>query len=416
MKILIYGLNYFPELIGVGKYSGEMAEWLAKRGHEVSVITSPPYYPYWKVQPPYSSWRYQKENLNGVKVYRCPLWVPRTPTGKKRLIHHALFTLTSFPVLIFLLFKKPDAVITIAPSFLNAVLTAFLSKINRFKSWLHIYDFELDTAHSLKMISNEGIINFAKKIEKWTLQKFDRVSVLSMKMVERLKRKGIQGDKTYLFRLWVDTQTIQPLEPSQTLRAEWNIPPGKKVVMYSGNMGRKQGLELLIPAASHFLKKNPDILFILVGDGPMKPWLKKEAAEKKLGNVIFKPLQPMEKHAALLATADLHLVLQLKAAADLVLPSKCLSIFSAGKASIITAEPDTRLYQLARERKLGWVVEPESPAALIAGIENLLSDDELRLTIEKNARAMACDEIDREKILGQFEENLFTVVSSSPIS
>ena len=97
MKILIYGINYAPELTGIGKYSGEMAEWLAAAGHEVRVITAPPYYPEWEVQAPYRAGRYLREQRNGVTVLRAPLWVPRKVSGLKRLVHLASFALTSAP-------------------------------------------------------------------------------------------------------------------------------------------------------------------------------------------------------------------------------------------------------------------------------------------------------------------------------
>ncbi len=74
MRILILTLNYLPELTGIGKYNGEMADWLAARGHKVRVVAAPPYYPQWRVSQGYSSWRYRRESLGGVDVWRCPLW------------------------------------------------------------------------------------------------------------------------------------------------------------------------------------------------------------------------------------------------------------------------------------------------------------------------------------------------------
>ena len=100
MRIVIYGINYSPELTGIGKYSGEMAEWLASRGHEVRVVTAPPYYPQWRIREGFSNiWSKEEKsytdltfnNGSGVLVYRCPLWVPEQPSGFKRLLHLASF-------------------------------------------------------------------------------------------------------------------------------------------------------------------------------------------------------------------------------------------------------------------------------------------------------------------------------------
>ena len=84
MKILLYGINYSPELTGIGKYSGEMATWLATQGHEVRVVTAPPYYPDWKVWQGFSAWRFYKRQEAGVTVIRCPLYVPARPVGSPR--------------------------------------------------------------------------------------------------------------------------------------------------------------------------------------------------------------------------------------------------------------------------------------------------------------------------------------------
>jgi len=99
LRILLLGLNYTPELTGIGKYSGEMMEWLAGRGHEVRVVTTPPYYPAWRVGEDYSWWKYRKEiSPNGVQIYRCPLWVPSRPSGISRMVHLGSFATSSLPV------------------------------------------------------------------------------------------------------------------------------------------------------------------------------------------------------------------------------------------------------------------------------------------------------------------------------
>ena len=98
MKILIYGINYAPELTGIGKYSAEMAEWLAARGHSVSVVTAPPYYPQWRVHDGYRAGRYAREERAA-----CPCaapGVPARPGGVKRLLHLASFALSSLPSLL----------------------------------------------------------------------------------------------------------------------------------------------------------------------------------------------------------------------------------------------------------------------------------------------------------------------------
>src|ERR1700694_2840997 len=115
MRILMVGINYAPDLIGVAKYNTELCEALVLQGHEVHVITGPPYYPGWSIPPIYRDWRYRHEIINGVSVKRAPIYVPTTPTGAKRLVHHASFALSSaWPVILEGFRWHPDLVFSIA--------------------------------------------------------------------------------------------------------------------------------------------------------------------------------------------------------------------------------------------------------------------------------------------------------------
>ena len=138
MRILIYSINYFPEPTGIGKYNGEMAEWLANHGHEVVMITALPYYPWWRVQQPYRSWLYRTELINKVTVHRCPLWVPRHPTGFTRLLHLTSFAFSSIPALLTQWRWKPTVVLCIAPALMNAPFALAFGRLTGAKTWLHI--------------------------------------------------------------------------------------------------------------------------------------------------------------------------------------------------------------------------------------------------------------------------------------
>lgn len=109
MKIPLYGLNYYLEPVGIGKYSGELGRWFSSRGHEVRVITSPPCFPSWSVSGGYRN-SFYLEHLCSVRVRRCPLWVPRRPSGLTRLLHLASFALASLGPLLAQLRWRPDVV------------------------------------------------------------------------------------------------------------------------------------------------------------------------------------------------------------------------------------------------------------------------------------------------------------------
>ena len=154
MKILLYGLNFAPERVGIGKYTGELASWLAARGHDVHVITAPPYFPGWRVSASYQN-RYCLQHLDGVIVRRCPLWIPRRPSGLTRLLHLASFALSSLAPLLAQLRRRPHVVFVVAPAFFCAPGALLLGRLcgRRTITWLHIQDFELDAAFELGLLS-----------------------------------------------------------------------------------------------------------------------------------------------------------------------------------------------------------------------------------------------------------------------
>ena len=160
MRILIYGLNYAPELTGIGKYTGEMAVWLAERGHEVHVVTAPPYYPAWRIREDYRGTWYRTERAPGQPlVHRTPLYVPEKPTGIKRIVHLVSFMLGSLPVMVREMFWHPDVVFTVEPTFFCAPLTLFIGKSAGAACWLHVQDFEVDAAFELGLLPAQGPVH-----------------------------------------------------------------------------------------------------------------------------------------------------------------------------------------------------------------------------------------------------------------
>ena len=328
MRILIYSINYFPELTGIGKYNAEMAEWLAEHGHEVTIITAPPYYPWWQVQSPYRFWAYHTEQINKVKVYRCPLWVPRKPTGIKRLPHLFSFALTSIPLLLSQFYKRPDVIVVLEPTLFCAPAALVLARLSGTRTWLHVQDFEVDAALGLGLVKAQAVGRAAEKFERWLMNCFDRVSTISDNMLERLSTKGVAQEKSILLPNWVDAQDIFPLPAASIYRAELGIDNDVCVALYSGNLGEKQGLEILLEAARS-LQSEARLLFVICGEGVARERLKQMGGD--LRNVRWLPLQPMEKLNELLNLADVHLLPQRADVADLVMPSKLLGMLASGR-------------------------------------------------------------------------------------
>lgn len=372
MKILVYGINYEPELTGIGKYSGEMSRWFADNNNEVTVVTAPPYYPEWKLTKPYKN-RYSKDVVNNISVFRSPLYIPTRPGFVKRVVHLSSFALSSSFNLLRLLKLKPDVVIYVVPTLFCALPVLIYTKITGAKSVIHIQDYELDAMFGLGSGNGKGskLSSFLFYLESKILKKFDRVSTISKNMLNKARAKGVEDKNLVLFPNWSETDRFRDVVVPGDFYSELGISARSKIVLYSGNIGKKQGLENLIPIAKKF--EDEDIVFLIVGDGVGKKELYDASVSAGSKNIIFKPLLPYEQLPMLLAIAHCHLVIQKRGVADAVLPSKLTNILAAGGQSVITAEADTELGMVCRDNEgLAVLVEPENELALEKGIRKCL--------------------------------------------
>jgi len=402
IKLLLLGLNFPPEIISTGKYNGEMVQYLSARGYDVCVITAPPYYPQWKILPDYSGWKYRRDKVGEVDVWRCPLWVPRRVTGLRRILHLLSFSLSSIPVMLGQVFWKPDVVLCVIPTFFSAPIAWLAARLCGAKSWLHIHDFELDAAFRLGMLPGRRLLQpVAQIFERLVIARFDRLSTISENMLALAIHKGAKKDRVCLLPNWVDTASIYPLREENALKAELEIDSTRRIILYHGNMGHKQGLETVIDAA-RLLKDSPEILFLLCGDGSARPELERRA--ENLSNLTFIPLQPDDKLNLLVNLADAQVLPQRKDAADLVMPSKLTTMLASGKPVIVCAAPGTQLWMIASQ--VGLAVPPEEPRILADAIVRLVNDPKESSRLGQLGRDYACQYFDRKVILSQFQSEL----------
>lgn len=438
MKILLYGINFAPELTGIGKYTGELAAWLVARGHEVRVVTAPPYYPAWTISAGYNAQAYKTEEWQGAKVFRCPLWVPRQPSGVRRLVHLASFALSSLPVMLSQVFWRPHVVWVVEPALFCAPTAWAVARLSRAKAWLHVQDFEVDAAFALGLLKGQRIRRCVGAAESWLMRRFDAVSTISQRMHERLLSKGVDAHKAKMAVNWVDmTQFPEPSpEGIASYRAELKIPADAVVALYSGNMGSKQGLEVLAEVASLCLGADadlepntplaitqkaqaathsiatqstpeaaPPVVFVFCGNGAGRADLVARCAG--LPNVRFMDLQPADRLPDLLATADIHLLPQRADAADLVMPSKLTGMLASARAVVVTAQMGTELASVVQA--CGLVVPPEDARAFAEAVRTLAQDSALRQQLGAAGYAYAQAHLDRESVLHGFESDLLSL-------
>jgi colanic acid biosynthesis glycosyl transferase WcaI len=413
MKVLLNSLNYAPELTGIGKYNDEMCQAFVKNGIDVTAIIAPPYYPEWQVSPGYRKFWYQKSKVHGVKLIRCPLYVPNDVTTIKRFIHLCSFAFTAALAIITQLFNRPNIVMLVQPTLFCAPFALIFAKLIGAKTIMHIQDFEVDAMFGLGMAREGKIKNVAKWLESWLLKRFDAISTISYSMIEITKAKGVDERKIIYFPNWSDIEFVTPNSDGSALKKEWGFKASDTVILYAGNIGHKQGLEMVLEAAQYY-REQTNIKFLLVGAGSYAATLKDLAVRQELNNVFFKPLQPWANVPQMLALADIHLVVQKKGAADAVLPSKLTNILSAGGHALVTAERHTELGAIA-EKHVGVFhrVEPENILAFINGISHLLNENLTTHNIV--ARRFAESNLAKNKILKQFVANLTLLIKTPHI-
>ncbi len=405
-RILLIGYNYAPEPTGIGKYSGEMMQWLAQHGYDCTVITAYPYYPYWKVQSPYDKRKlwYQTEKQEfgsggKLSVHRCPMYVPSQPSGLKRIILDLTFLVTAFFKLLQLLpGKKFDYVFTVVPSFQFGLLGILYKKLRNAKLFYHIQDMQIEAARDLKMIKSEKLIKTLFKVEQYIFNQCDTITCVGEGMVRKTQEKT--SKVVSLFPNWADNSLFYPLDNKAVLKKEIGYQPDDKIILYSGAIGEKQGLEMILHAAKA-LEYKPKWKFLICGSGPYKKMLRTLAEDLNLKNVKFCSLQPIATFNNFLNAADLHLVIQKANACDLVMPSKLTTILAVGGLALVTANQGTGLHSVIDRHQIGLLTEAENIEAFINNISNALEQD--NEPIKRNAKFFADIFLSIDGIMRTFE-------------
>lgn len=398
MKLTVVGINYSPELTGIGPYTTDMCEYLAEQGHEVTMITGFPYYPSWELSAGDKKRLFADEELRGVKIKRCALYVQKNITSKQRIIHELSFLLSSFIRMLFS--SRPDLYIIISPPLGLGISAYFVGLLKMRPFCFHIQDLQPDAAVSLGMLKEGSFTRFLFKAEKFIYSRATLVSTITQSMRDRIVEKGIAKDKTAILPNWSNFENGAFNVDGKSFRQKHDLGD-KFIFLYSGNIGRKQGLDDLIEAASTITDKR--ILFLMVGTGAYVSQLKKKSQDLEVSNVKFLPLQPKEQLPEMLAAADVCLVIQKRIVGDLVFPSKMTNIMAAGRPALVTADRRSELGRTVIETDCGFITEPENPDALKECILQAFEDKELNQK-GQNARSYARQHLFREAVLQRFDQ------------
>lgn len=392
-RVLIYGMSYSPEPIGVGRYTGDLGSYLAQRAL-VDVVAAVPHYPGWSVRDGYSN-RYSVEIHRGAHITRCPIWLAERMHGIRRVLAPMSFAITSAPVAMWrILTTRPNCIVCIEPTLFSAPIAVVCGKIVRARTVLHVQDLEIDAAFAVGHIGVAGLKRAALWFETWMLRRFTSIVTISNGMRDALRKKGVPSTRLNVIRNWVDTEKIRPSNLNSQVRDELGLPSDAFIALYSGNIGLKQTLPVLLDTAEEFLCRS-DVIFVVAGEGPEKKGLMSRYGH--LPNVRFLPVQPEEYFRELLCLADLHILPQHPHTNDMMFPSKLGGMLASGKPCVVMASPGTELYEFLSGAAV--LVPPGDRGQLAAAITDLVNGN---VTVDRVAQLQLAERLDAKHGLEAF--------------
>ncbi|MDD5019728.1 MAG: WcaI family glycosyltransferase [Candidatus Omnitrophica bacterium] len=408
LHLVVYSIHYHPEQIGIGVFNHGMVEYLARRGHRVTVVTAFPWYPSWKVERAYAGRWTATETKGGVTIMRSFVPSLKRINARTRIVHETVFALSSFCHLASLLFKKIDAVIAICPPVQLGFSAGLFCRLKRIPFVFHVQDLQIDAAADLHLIKNRRVLSFLRFWERLLFRQAAVLSTISEGMKRRIETKGVFKREVLLFPNWVDTIFLKPLPRENPFRDSCGIGREKFLVLYAGNIGEKQGVDILVDVA--FLTRDrEDIVYVIVGEGAGLGRLKQKLQNAPSGQIKLLPLQPREMLPFMLAAADLSLVIQKKGVGDFLMPSKLLNIMGSARPVAAAAEADCELARCIRASDCGSVVPPEDPKALAEIVLKFYGDAALREDCGARGRAYAEAHFSYDKVMSDFEGFLQTL-------
>ena len=372
LRLIVLCPHFEPDMAPTGVVMTRIVHELAARGHELHVVTSLPWYRKHQVETGWAGalWRVEKTNWGSISRVQ-----PFAGQTKSNLLRRAIgFILFSYFVGVRALFagrfwRRVDGVLAMSPP-LTLGLIGWHTKLFRGgKLVFNIQDVFPDAAVETGAISNQRVIAVASWLERISYQRSDSVVLLSDDLANNVQRKLDQKfhKRIKVIPNFVDTQAIVPMSRLTNYRRELGIDESL-VVMYAGNVGFSQSLELMIEAA----RVLPDVVFVINGEGAARKSL--EAKAKTLRNVKFGDYQDASRLSEVLATGDLHVVPLRRGLGSVSVPSKTYSILAAGRPICAAIDSDTEVPRILAAANAGVCVEPDNQEVFVSAITAMISD------------------------------------------
>ncbi|MET3983481.1 colanic acid biosynthesis glycosyl transferase WcaI [Streptomyces sp. PvR034] len=363
-RLLLVSTNYAPEHAGIGPYATQIAEHWANSGHDAHAFTGMPHYPSWSLEPEYKGALRRTEERSGVTVHRRAHTVPARQTAVKRalfegsILLHGAVAPPRMP--------KPDAILAQMPSLAGGVLAARLAARWKVPFVPVVQDLMGAAAAQSGISGGDKAAVIAARAEAYALKRATLVGVIHETFVDRVVGMGVDPKKIRLVPNW--SHVPAPTKPRAETRRHLGWAPGQTVVLHSGNMGLKQGLEVLVGAA----RLDPRVRFVLMGDGSQRGALAGLSAD--VPNLDIIPPAADGEFPDILAAADVLTVTQHAAVLDMSVPSKLTSYFAAGRPVVASVAAEGGTAQEVERSGAGVLVAPEDPGALLEAVRALAED------------------------------------------
>ncbi len=392
--ILYLSPYFWPEEIGSAPYCTEMAEWLAKQGYQLKVLTFRPHYPSASKFKEWADGSRDNETYATMKLSRVPVRDRSGGGFKDRLRNDLMFLWTSCRRALRSDFKGSKVVIAYIPTIFSLYAAKLIKILTGARTIAIVHDIESGLASSLGIAKNPFILRLMRLVERIGLNFVDEVVVLTEGMREELRLIGCKKPITVL-PIWASVPPFVPVGEEKR-----NMPN----IMYSGNFGKKQNLDQLFPLIKRLSDEKQPIKVTMRGDGSEKPRLEKKAQELQLDNLAFLPLVPSNELVGALQSANIHLVPQALNVANYALPSKLFSIMSAGRPFICIAEEGSPLDVLARKSQAGVCVRPNDEEALYMAVTALANDPDKQNEMGENGQKFVRDNMSKEMIMQEYKK------------
>lgn len=381
IRILVVGINYAPEHTGIAPYTTGLAEFMLSQGADVQVLTGVPHYPAWTVPPAYRWARYRDEVVRGVPVRRLRHFVPRAQTAIRRGAYEATFgaqVLAQHP-------QPADVVYAVVPSLLGARAAAALARRWKVPLVVHVQDLMGRAAAQSGIAGGSSSAVVAERFESAVLLAAARVIVINETFRDTILNRGVLPDQVRVVRNWTHVRSHGGNRSLTRRRLGWDSDT--TVVLHSGNMGLKQGLDSVVEAARLTSHGADDVLFVLMGDGSQRPSLERRGVG--VASLAILPPTSDADYPDVLEAADVLLVNERASAVDMSLPSKLTSYCQAGRPIIAAVPLEGGTALEVRRSGAGVVVPPEDPEVLVRAVQQLRDDEASGRRMAANGRAYA---------------------------